>query len=66
MSADWSWAISLSRENRLYLLDVLEDMRDELQLNPRKPSIRLFRNVIRYPELFPIDGVDARYKYMEK
>ena len=60
------WATSLSRENRLYLLDVLEDMRDELQVNPQNPAIPLFRQVIRYSDLLPVDGLQTRDNYMKR
>jgi hypothetical protein len=59
------WVSDLTRNNRLALLDVLEDMQNELQINQDSPSIPLMPQVIKHVELFPGDSVGMRDRYME-
>jgi hypothetical protein len=66
VSEEFAWAIRVSRQNKLYLLDVLEDMQAELEMKPTRPAIPLWKPVIRYAELYPIDGIQMRYNYMQK
>lgn len=59
------WINDLTRNNRLALLDVLEDMQNELQINENDPSIPLMPQVIKHIELFPGDSVGMRDRYAE-
>jgi hypothetical protein len=61
-----AWAISLSEENRLYLLELLEDMLGELELGTSRPAIKLWNQVIKYPQLHPGDGIQIRQNYMKR
>jgi hypothetical protein len=66
MTDPFVWVVDLTRINKLALLDVLEDMQNELQMNPSNPSIPLMPQVIKHIELFPGDSVGMRDNYMEK
>ena len=62
----FSWATSLSEENRLYVIDLAEDMLAQLELGVADPAIRLWNQVIKYPQLHPGDGIQIRQNYMER
>jgi len=64
MTTDVSWVKGLTRLNRLALLDVLEDIQNEAQIS-QEPTIPLMPLGIKYPELFPINSIGARDRYLE-
>ncbi len=61
---NFSWATTLSEENRLYIIDVGEDMLGQLELGVASPSIQLWNQVIKYQQLHPGDGTQIRQNYM--
>ncbi len=61
----FAWITGLTRLNRVALLDVLEDMQDEIQVNPGNASIPLLPQIIKHAELFPGDSIAMRDRYME-
>ena len=57
------WITQLTKKNKLAMLDVLLDIREELQRKPDEPSVAILPNVIRFSELFPVDTIAMRDDY---
>jgi hypothetical protein len=63
--SQFDWIAKLSEINLLALIDVLLDIVEEAQLTTGIITIPLFRQVIRFSELLPIDGIRLRDQYCE-
>jgi predicted nucleotidyltransferase len=62
-STRWTWIRELTPLNRLALVDVLFDIRDEIQRNGHNPSIAILPPIVRFRDLFPADSIDMRDAY---
>ena len=60
---DLAWISDLSDRNLLGLIDVLLDVRDELETGVQEPQIRIIPAAIRFLQLFPADSPANRDHY---
>jgi len=58
------WIEELSNINFLAVYDVLQDIKDEMQLS-ELPRIPLFQSIIRFPILAPMDSIGHRDRYCD-
>jgi|GEM_PF-5579380 hypothetical protein len=62
-NADLAWISDLSDRNLLGLIDVLADMRDELETGVADPQIRIIPSALRFPQLHPEQSIPNTDNY---
>jgi predicted nucleotide-binding protein len=62
---DNSWLADFDSDNLLAVYDVLLDIRQETQMGGADINVPVFRSMIRFSQLFPMDSIPMRDKYCE-
>jgi predicted nucleotide-binding protein len=62
---DTSWLMDFDSDNLLAVYDVLLDIRQETQMSGARINVPVFRSMIRFSQLFPMDSIPMRDKYCE-
>ena len=57
------WMKEMDEYNFLMIYDVMLDIKQEINISPDHIIIPLMRNKIRFPQIFPIDGINMRDDY---
>ena len=59
------WIKEMDNYNFLGILDVMLDIKTEMNISPDRIIIPLWQSRIKFPQLFPVDSIGAKDKYCE-